>query len=100
MSASIRAINAQETYRLINAATILLGTDFSSKMMGSSVIISLTDLEGNKITDDFSVNAEDLEQIKPAIIESLKTTLDHRLRRLQTEIKDIESLLASGICKS
>ena len=91
-----RSYIADETSTLISALKMLRGTDFT-KRTGSGIIIRLTDLEGKNllhgIADEFCIAAEDMEVIKPAIIQSLRNTLERRRLLLQREIRDIEDSL-------
>lgn len=87
-----RSYIADETRTLISALK-MLQEDFTERT-GSGIIIRLTDLEGKSllhgIADEFCIAAEDMELIKPAIIQSLSNTLERRRLLLQREIRDIE----------
>lgn len=92
-----QATNAQRTATLISAIKMLEETDFTRRM-GSGILIKLTDLEGKNLlkgslADEFCLAAEDMETVKPAVIASLKTTLERRKALLRTEIGDIDKAL-------
>lgn len=83
--------NADRVSVLCNAIKTLQRTDFNT-MMASGIMIRLTPItEGRHICDEFLINAEDMEEIKPAIIASLQEALKLRAIRLKSEIKEIEA---------
>ena len=91
MSTTPQAMHAQRTSVLIQAID-RLAQDFTRRM-GSGIVVHLSDLEGKPLMDRFMVAAEDMEGIKPAIIASLKATLERRKIMLAQEIRDIEKAL-------
>lgn len=80
------------TSTLIPVLKKLESTDFT-KMMGSGINITLTDLEDVSLMSTFTINAEDMEEIKPAIIQSLRSALALRKNARKVEIGDIEKAL-------
>lgn len=87
-----RVKNADRTAVLVAAVKKLENTKFHDKMMGSGLILSILDLEGREICEEFCIPGEDMDAIKPAIIASIKTALTRRKLLLANEIKSIEDL--------
>lgn len=83
---------SQSTPVLLAALNTLRKKDFTV-MMGSGIIVTLRSLEGKEITAPFTIDAEDMESIKPAIIESLIDTLGVRKSMRLVEIRDIEAAI-------
>lgn len=88
-----RTISADYTHTLVAALKALQGTDFS-KWMGSGILVDLTPITPEKhLANEFMLPAEDMEEIKPLIIKSLRRHLELRKARLLGEIRDIEAAL-------
>jgi hypothetical protein len=85
-------ISAQLTSTLVSAISNLERRDFVLGM-GSGLIISIADLEGRSVTEPFMINTEDMQDIKPHIIKSIKRVLKLRLASLQADIRSIEQIL-------
>jgi hypothetical protein len=83
---------AQRTGALLRALETLVAYDFT-RLFGSGIIITLTKLDGNDVTPPFCLRAEDLEKIKPAIIESLRESLRFRVALLTSELTSIEKAI-------
>jgi len=82
----------QSTAVLISALEKFERYDFENKM-GSGIHIRLVGLDNRPIVEEFTVRAEDMEQIKVPIIESLRKTLQMRVVIRNAEIKDIKTAL-------
>ncbi len=80
------------TSTLIDALKALSKTDFT-RYMGSGLIISIANLEGEQLTSRFMIAGEDMEQIKHPIIASIKAHLVLRRIMRQSEIADIDAVL-------
>lgn len=87
-----RVLNADESRVLINTVNILQKRDFQ-KMMGSGILVSLTDMKGQAIVPEFLMRAEDMEGIKEGFITSIKAALEFRLMRLKSEMQSIEEIV-------
>ncbi len=87
-----RVRNADETRALVDTINKLTKRDFTT-MMGSGILVSLTDLEGRAIAPEFCMPAEDMEGIKGAFITSIRAALERRLVRLQSEMRSIEETI-------
>lgn len=80
----------QSTAVLVKTLQLLKTKDFT-KMMGSGINVQLTNLEGQLIGDEFCIAAEDMEEVKQPIIQSLYDTLKRRKVMLASEIRSIEN---------
>lgn len=64
------------------------------KMMGSGILIQLTDLSGNEVCPEFVVSAEDMESIKQPIIASLLKSLELKRVLVLSELRELNDILA------
>lgn len=86
-----RVRNADSSRTLITAIKGLQ-KDFST-MMGSGILVQLTDLEGRSLVPEFCMRAEDMDGIKGRFITSIKAALECRLALLASEMRSIEEVL-------
>jgi hypothetical protein len=86
-----RRRNSDSTDSITNAIAVLKSKDFT-KSMGSGILVSLTTYEGKPLCAEFTLPAEDMENIKPNIIESLKKMLKLRRALLTSEISQIDKV--------
>lgn len=84
--------SAQLTSTLVSAISNLERRDFVLGM-GSGLIFSIADLEGRSVTEPFMINTEDMQDIKPHIIKSIKRALKLRVALLQADIRSIEQVV-------
>lgn len=91
MPISARAKHADDTNTLVGVVKYLEKHDFTTRM-GSGVVVRLLDLEDKPICDEFCIRGEDLEPVKPLLINSIKEALKLRIALRQAEIREIESI--------
>jgi len=83
-----------ESVRTKTAALKTLKTYDFQKLFASGVRVYLSKMDGTAICDEFMINGEDMDKIKPAMIESLTGSLNLRKQLLMGDIKSIEASLA------
>lgn len=76
----------------VSALKALKDRDFTT-MMGSGINVLLTDMAGRSVAPEFQLNAEDLEKIKPAIIDSLTAALAFHRAMLRVAIQNIDNVI-------
>lgn len=91
-----RLRRSQDTTVVVGALKVLEKKDFTF-MMGSGLMLAVIDLNGRAVTHEFMIRAEDMEKIKPGIIQSLRDTLELRKALLRTELASIESVLPTQL---
>ena len=85
--------NSDQTHNLIGAIKALTAQDFT-RWMASGIIIRLTPITDNKEScEEFMIAAEDMEQIKTPIIQSIQRSLLRRRIMLKNDLRDIEAIL-------
>ena len=84
--------NSDRTDTLASTINIMRTKDFT-RMMGSGLIISITDLERRSVTETFMMRAEDMQKIAPLIAESLLESLKLRKLLVASELKTITEIL-------
>lgn len=89
-----RLKNADCTATLLAALKFLEKKDFTT-MMGSGILMRLTDLSGKTMAPEFCFPAEDMEKIKSELIRSLRTYLERRTWILQRELGDINAAVGA-----
>lgn len=80
----------ESTDSKINAIKKLQGA--KDKYFASGLVVKITDLSGNVLTDSI-INGEDFEEIRPLIIKAYKKTLKSRSRILQSKVDECNNLI-------
>lgn len=89
----IRTENANRTSTVISALNMLENTDFQ-KMMGSGILVSFTPITPNRsLGEEFILAAEDMTEIAPLFVQSIRKFLELRAVMLQGELGDIRKAL-------
>jgi len=98
-SISARVANADSTRNLINAIQVLSEKDFSL-MMGSGLVVSITDMKGDYVCPEFLMRAEAMQEIKTLFVSTLREQLKFRkalkdavIELRSSEVRDIEKCL-------
>lgn len=88
-----RVIASQSTERLINTIRWFESQDFN-KLTGSGIMISATQItcEKNPL-EEFMVDGELLESLKPLICDSVRETLRMRVALMNSDIRKIQQEL-------
>lgn len=87
-----RNINASKTHTRTSAIKNLKSTDFKS-FFGSGFNISITKLDGQHLCPEFVINGEDMLDIAPLLVESLRKSLMLKRHLLVDEIACIDECL-------
>lgn len=81
--------NRNASDAVVGAVKALMGYDFA-RMTGSTIELGEDDVDATSVCEEFTIRAEDMEKIKPAIIASISDTLVMRLLLRKQEIEEIE----------
>ena len=87
-----RNINASKSFARTKAIKALETTRFEA-YTGSGFNITITDLKGKQLCPEFLVNGEDMDQIGPPIVKSLKESMKLTRLLLLAELKDVDEVL-------